>query len=106
MTTSHEAFGYLAAKYNLEQDGIAGLDADAEPSPQRLAEVAALVEQQGITTIFFETLLPRDLAETIAQETGTTTAVLDPLESGPEGGDYLSAMRANLSELIKALGCS
>jgi len=105
IVTSHSAFGYLVARYDLEQHGISGLDPESEPSPQRLAEVASLVREEGVTTIFFETLLPPDLAETIARETGTKTAVLDPLESEPESGDYLSAMRANLGELRAALDC-
>lgn len=106
IVTSHRAFGYLIARYDLEQHGISGLDPESEPSPQRLAEVAELVRQEGVTTIFFETQLPADLAETVARETGTTTAVLDPLESPPQSGDYLSAMRANLTELRTALGCT
>ncbi|HVL51708.1 MAG TPA: metal ABC transporter substrate-binding protein [Actinomycetota bacterium] len=106
IVTSHSAFGYLVARYDLEQHGISGLDPESEPSPQRLAEVASLVREEGVTTIFFETLLPPDLAETIARETGTKTAVLDPLESEPEAGDYLSEMRANLGALRAALDCS
>lgn len=106
IVTSHSAFGYMADRYGLEQHGIAGLDPESEPSPQRLAEVTRLVKEEGVTTIFFERLLPPDLAETIAGETGTTTAVLDPLESRPESGDYLSTMRANLDSLRTALACS
>jgi zinc transport system substrate-binding protein len=105
IVTSHSAFGYLAARYNLEQHGISGLDPESEPSPQRLAEVARLAREEGVTTIFFERLLPPDLAETIARETGSTTAVLDPLESAPEAGDYLSAMGANLEALRTSLDC-
>ena len=103
--TSHEAFGYLAARFNLEQVGISGIDPEQEPSAQRLKEVSDLVKSKGISTIFFESLLPSDLAETVARETGATTAQLDPIESPPEGGDYLSAMRSNLAELRKALNC-
>lgn len=105
IVTTHESFGYLADRFNLEQVGIAGIDPDQEPSARRLDEVAKIVEEKGITTIFFETLLPEDLAETIAEETGAETAVLDPLESPPRTGDYISAMRANLAALRTAMGC-
>jgi zinc transport system substrate-binding protein len=105
IVTSHEAFGYLAARYGLEQIGIAGLDPEAEPSPQRLAEVADFVEEHDVTTIFFESLVSPEVAETIAEETGTTTAQLDPLEGPPKEGDYFDAMRANLDALRKALRC-
>jgi zinc transport system substrate-binding protein len=103
--TSHEAFGYLAARYDLEQIGIAGLDPEAEPSPQRIAEVTDFVGRHDITTIFFETLVSPEVAETIASETGATTAELDPLEGPPNEGDFLTAMRANLQALEEALGC-
>lgn len=105
IVTTHEAFGYLADRFNLEQVGIAGIDPDQEPSARRLEEVASLVREKNVTTIFFERLLPEDLAETVAGETGTTTAVLDPLESPPPTGDYISAMRANLQALRTALDC-
>ncbi|MEX2587819.1 MAG: metal ABC transporter substrate-binding protein [Actinomycetota bacterium] len=105
IVTSHAAFGYLADRYELEEIGVSGLNPEAEVSPRRLQEVAQLVEEKGVTTIFFERLVPRDLAETLARETGTTTATLDPIESPSEQGDYLSAMRSNLEELRKALDC-
>jgi zinc transport system substrate-binding protein len=105
IVTSHEAFGYLADRYNLEQIGIAGIDPHQEPSARKLDEVSTLVRDRGVTTIFFESLLPEDLAETVAGETGAATAMLDPLESPPAAGDYLSAMRGNLEALRSALGC-
>jgi zinc transport system substrate-binding protein len=103
--TSHSAFGYLASRFNLEQIAVSGIDPEQEPSPRRLQEVADLVESRRITTIFFESRVPSDVAETIARETGATTAKLDPIESAPDQGDYFGAMRANLVELRKALSC-
>ncbi|WP_329424989.1 metal ABC transporter substrate-binding protein [Streptosporangium sp. NBC_01495] len=106
IVTSHAAFGYLADRYRLHQIGISGLDPDAEPSPARLAEVAKVAKQEKVTTIFTETLVSPKVAEILAQEVGAKTAVLDPVESRPSNGDYLSAMRQNLSTLQTALSCS
>ena len=87
--------------------GISGISPESEPSPQRLAEVAAEARSSGTTTIFFETLVSPKVAETIAREVGAKTAVLDPLEGLTEAGsDYFSVMRANLAALTTALGCS
>lgn len=105
LVTSHEAFGYLAQRFNLEQIGIGGIDIEAEPSAGRLAEIANIVEDRNVTTIFFERPVPSDIAETIARETGAETAELDPIESPPDSGDYLNAMSANLEALRTALGC-
>ncbi len=112
MVTSHDAFGYLAARYGLEVEGIAGLSPDAEPDPARLAELADLAEEEGVTTIFTETLVSPDIAETLAREAGgLQTAVLNPLEGLTEdevdaGDDYFSVMRANLETLRQGLGCT
>lgn len=108
IVTSHAAFGYLAKHYQLTQVGIAGLTPEAEPSPQRLVEVAKEARQHKATTIFFETLVSPKVADTIAREVGARTAVLDPIEglSTDNGGDYLSVMRTNLQTLRTALSCS
>lgn len=111
LVTSHEAFGYLAERYDLEQVGIVGLDPDAEPSPARLREVGAVVAENGVSTIFTETLTSPKVAETLATDAGVTTAVLDPLEGMSEdaaeaGDDYLSVMQDNLAALTEGLQCS
>ena len=108
MVVSHEAFGYLAEAYGLTQVGISGLSPEAEPSPARLREVADLVTANGITTIYYETLVDPSVAQTIADETGATTAVLDPLEGlAPDAtGDYASIMRANLATLVAGQSCT
>ena len=108
LVVSHEAFGYLAKRYGFEQVGVSGLSPEAEPSPARIAEVADFVRANGVTTIYFETLVDPKVAETVAAETGATTAVLDPLEGLAEGSseDYLSVMRTNLETVKAGQGCS
>ncbi|MDQ7991678.1 MAG: metal ABC transporter substrate-binding protein [Propionicimonas sp.] len=107
--TSHAAFGYLAHRYDLEQVGIRGLEPDAEPSAARIAEVQQIATREGVTTIFFETLVSPVVAESIAHDLGLATDVLDPLEGltdASRGSDYLEVMRANLAALQKANSCS
>ncbi|GIF00160.1 metal ABC transporter substrate-binding protein [Paractinoplanes rishiriensis] len=107
LVTSHTAFNYLASRYQLTQVGITGITGEDEPSPQRLARVAAEAREHGATTIYFETLVSPKVAETIAREVGAQTAVLDPLEGlTGTGSDYFSVMRANLAALTTGLGCS
>lgn len=108
LVTSHEAFGYLAERYDLTQVGISGLSAEDEPDAARLAEVADLVRAQGVTTVYFETLVSPEVAETVAAEAGATTAVLDPLEGLTDdaaGADYLQVQRANLAALRQGQSC-
>jgi zinc transport system substrate-binding protein len=106
IVTSHNAFGYLARAYDLEQVPVTGLTPEGEPSPGRLAEVAELAREAGTTTIFFEDTASPKVAESLASEVGAEAAVLTPLENAPDDGDYLTAMRENLAALQDALGCS
>jgi zinc transport system substrate-binding protein len=107
--TSHEAFGYLAQRYELEQVGISGLSPEAEPSPARVKEVQEVARAEGVDTIFYETLVSPEVAESVAGDLGLKVAVLDPLEGLEDdspGADYLAVMRANLAALATANGCS
>ncbi|WP_336650156.1 metal ABC transporter substrate-binding protein [Kocuria rosea] len=107
IVVSHEAYGYLADKYDLEQVAIAGLDPDTEPSPARLAEIGEVVEAEGVTTVFSESLVNPKVAETLAAEHGIETAVLDPVENqSDESADYQQVMRNNLEALRTALDCA
>ena len=107
IVTTHEAFSYLAERYDLEQVGISGVDPEGEPSPARLAEVGKVVQDEGVSTIFFETLASPKVAETLADELGVDTAVLDPLEGlTDDTQDYVSVARANLDTLRTALSCA
>jgi zinc transport system substrate-binding protein len=110
LVSGHDAFRYLAERYDLEAIPIAGVSPEAEPSPQDLERIAELVGERGVTTVFVETLLSPEVAETVAREAGAQTAVLDPLEGLAEedldrGEDYFSVMRANLAALREGLGC-
>jgi zinc transport system substrate-binding protein len=105
--TSHSAFAYLAARYGLTQVGVAGLDPEAEPSPNRVAELTGLTRRTGATTVFTETLASPKVATTLAREAGVRTEVLDPVEGVKPGShdDYFSVMRRDLATLRSALGC-
>ena len=105
---SHEAFGYLAHRYDLHQIPITGLTPEEEPTAARLAEVARIAKQEKAKVIFFETLVSPKIAETLAREVGARAEVLDPLEGLGAGSrdDYISVMRSNLATLRSALGCS
>ncbi len=109
VVTSHNAFGYLAERYGLQQVGITGLSPETEPSPTQLADVATFVRQHHVTTIYYETLVSPKIADTVARETGVTTAVLDPIEGltdASAGRDYVQVMQANLGSLRAGLHCS
>lgn len=105
--TTHAAFGYLAERYGLDQESIAGVDPESEPSPARMKELQKIAAEEKVTTVFFEALASDRTAKVLAEDTGLRTGVLDPLEGITEksqGDDYLEVMEANLAALKKALG--
>lgn len=111
LVTAHDAFGHLARRYGLTVESISGLSPEAEPDPQRIAELSDLVRRQGTTTIFTETLVPPDVAATLAREAGVRTAILDPIEGLSEeqvsgGESYITVMQQNLVTLREALSCT
>ncbi len=107
IVVSHDAFGYLG-RYGLEVAPVAGLSPDAEPTPKVLADLQQLIEDDQITTVFSERLASPRLTQSLADDMGITTAVLDPLEgltADSGDADYLSLMRDNLTALREANGC-
>lgn len=105
---SHQAFAYLA-RYGLAFEAIAGLAPDAEPTAADLAHLQEVIDADGVTTVFSERLVSPKMAETLADDLGVTTDVLDPIEGLSDetsDEDYLSLMRSNLSALQQANGCS
>ena len=108
LVVSHDAFGYLAKAFGFTQVGISGLNPEAEPSPARMRAVAEVIKASNVSTIYYETLVDPKVAQTIADETGATAVMLDPLEGlAPNStGDYVSVMKANLAALKKGQECS
>jgi zinc transport system substrate-binding protein len=108
--TSHAAFAYLANRYGLTQLPISGLSPDIEPSMTEVAQIVDFVRENEVKVIFFESLVSPKLSETIAEEVGAETLVLNPLEGLTEadvtaGKDYFSEMEQNLTNLSVALEC-
>ncbi|MBM7086991.1 zinc ABC transporter substrate-binding protein [Streptomyces sp. S12] len=105
--TTHAAFGHLAGRYGLTEEAINGLDPESEPSGARVKELERTAKADGVTTVFYETLVSDRTAKTLASDAGLKTDVLDPLEGitdASRGDDYFQVMEANLAALKKALG--
>lgn len=100
----HQAFGYIAERYDLEQIAVGGLSTEVEPSPSRIAEIGTLVEEYDAPVIYYQQGSNSSIAQTIASETGTETAVLHDLESlseelQAENLGYIEAMEQNIESL-------
>ncbi|MEX1908578.1 metal ABC transporter substrate-binding protein [Janibacter sp. Y6] len=109
LVTSHAAFGYLADAYGLTQESITGLTPETEPSAQAMKDVVEHIREHDVPTVYAETLVPKDVAETIAKEADAQVMVLDPIEGVTDESsaqDYFGIMEANLTTLEKGQSCS
>src|SRR3989442_13643658 len=107
----HEAFAYLAQRYNLTQYAIQGLSPDQEPTPTKMEEILNVINQTGSKYVFYEELVSPAVARTLAKEAHVQTMVLSPIEGltaeeQQNGDTYLTLMERNLQLLRTALECS
>lgn len=107
VVTSHDAFGYYAAAYQVEFLAPVGVSTEAEASA---ADVAALIRQirsDQIPAVFVETISDPRLLQQIGRETQARlggTLYSDSLSpaDGP-AATYLAMMRHNTAALASAL---
>jgi zinc transport system substrate-binding protein len=106
--TTHEAFGYLAREYGLEQLGVEGLTPESEPSAARIqAAIDAIDAGDAAPAVFYErTDEGKRVGESVASDAGVPAMPLDTLEFDPSPEDYVSAMRTNLVTLQEGLRCA
>lgn len=108
VVVNHDAFGYLA-RYGLHLEPIVGFSPDATPTAGQLQRLHELIRDEGVTTVFAETLVSRKTSQTLAEDLGIRADVLDPLEGLTDetaDEDYLSLMRSNLAKLQEANACA
>lgn len=76
----HEAFGYVARDFGLEQIPLASLTSTADPDAKVMKEVTDLAKADKIRTVFYEKGGSDKAAKTIAGEIGADTAPLSTME--------------------------
>jgi zinc transport system substrate-binding protein len=108
----HDAFNYLAHRYNLTQHAIHETISPAgEILPQKIQEVIELARNMEIDTIYSEELLDPRLANVIAQEVPNgKVLILSPLEGIDQqeqkaGIGYVDKMNENIQNLKLGLKC-
>ena len=105
---SHEAFGYLAHEYGLEQIAVAGLNSQDEPSQKQLTKIIDLAKEKDIKYILFEQNVSSKLTEVIKKEIGAKSLVLHNLsvlsKNDIENNEtYFTLMNKNLETLKTVL---
>jgi zinc transport system substrate-binding protein len=110
LVSGHAAFAYLAKRYALQQIALSGISPDAEPTPQKMAEMINATRKEGIKFIFSEELVHPKLSQALAKEAGVDILVLNPghnltPKQVREKVTFLELMEKNLKNLQRGLGC-
>lgn len=101
----HNAWPYMARRYQLKIIAVIEEYAGKTPSEKYLRTVTDRLKELHITTVFSEPQLNSRVAEVIAKEVGGEVKVLDPYgtEGSPRCGTYIDTMKFNAEELSAAL---
>ncbi|WP_299291702.1 zinc ABC transporter substrate-binding protein [Nitrosopumilus sp.] len=106
----HNAFTYLAERYDLKVMALGGLAPRAEATGAEIKEFVDFVRENDVKVIFNEELVDPRLAEIIAEESGAKVMLFSPLEAlAPEevgkNISYIEKMEQNMDSLKVALEC-
>ncbi|MDY3118254.1 MAG: metal ABC transporter substrate-binding protein [Peptoniphilus sp.] len=102
IVVSHEAYGYLAKEFGLNQIPIEGINSESEPDPKAMKDIIDQMKAKGITTVFTEPQEDDKIAKTVASEAGAEVKELDPMEYESDK-NYFERMESNLKTLESAL---
>ncbi|MFC1633090.1 metal ABC transporter substrate-binding protein [Patescibacteria group bacterium] len=98
----HSAFAYFAQRFGLEEIGSVYLSPERTPTPEEVANLSRIIQENEITHIYTEPETDSDFIASLAKDLNLTIAVLDPLGTGKfEIGYYEKVMRANFQALIQ-----
>jgi zinc transport system substrate-binding protein len=104
--TNHEAFDYLAKRYDFTALSIYGITSDKEPSPRELQNLIGTAKEKKIKAVYYETAISPKVAEALASEVGVVTYPLNPGENADPGVSFITLMEDNLKNLRLGMGCS
>ncbi len=110
IVTSHDAFGYFAAAYNVKFYPLQGLSTGSEPSAADVVRIIDQIKKNKVTAIFVENISDARVLERITKESGARiggTLYADALsEPGTAVDTYLKLIEHNAATIIKGLAAA
>ena len=102
--TSHDAFEYFGAHYQVKFLAPQGVSTDSEPSAKEVANLIRQIRKEKIRAVFIENMSSPKLLQQISKEAGVTLGgklYADALSQadGP-APTYLKLMRYNIEQLL------
>jgi len=105
--TSHDAFGYLAARYGITMLAPQGVNTDSEPSAKHVAQLIRQIRHERIRAVFVENMSNAKLIEQLSKDAGVRVgaALYSDALSGASGpaSSYLKMMQHNLTQLAAGM---
>ncbi|MDR0646095.1 MAG: zinc ABC transporter substrate-binding protein [Elusimicrobiota bacterium] len=107
----HNAFGYIARKYNLNFQPLNGSLSESEPAAAQMANMIKEIKDKKTDYIFSEKIINPKLASVIAAESGAKILNLYAVEDitkeeFEKETSYTQFMMMNLENLVKGLACN
>ena len=105
--TSHDAFGYLGARYGIRFLAPQGVSTEGDASTKDVANLIRQIKREHVKAVFVENMSNPKVLEQLSKEAGISPAgelYADAL-SGPQGPapSYLKMMRHNIEQLLVGL---
>jgi zinc/manganese transport system substrate-binding protein len=105
--TTHDAFGYFGARFDIEFLAPEGINTEFQPSSKAIATLVAQIKRENVRAVFIENMTSPRMAQMLAQETGAVlggTVYSDAL-SPPNGpaATYLDMLRHNTTLFAAAM---
>ena len=108
VAANHNAYTYMAERYDLEFVTVHGLDPEGEPSAADIEEVVEKIEDKELKYFYIEEYTNEDSVDSlIEQVSGVEVLILYTMEMAPKSSEdnYLTLMQKNLDNLQRGLQC-
>ena len=114
VAANHNAYAYMAYRYDIQFVAVHGLDPEGEPSAADIAKVVEKVSEDEISVLYVEEYTDVSAVDSLVEQTksdsmpnGVSVQILYTMELPPKDSsdNYLSLMQKNLDSLKAGLGC-
>jgi zinc/manganese transport system substrate-binding protein len=105
--TSHDAFAYFGAHYQVGFLAPQGLSTEAEPSAKEVAQLIRQIQREKIKAVFVENMSNPKLLAQLSKDAGVAVGpelYVDALSApGGPADSYLKLMRHNVTQLVSGM---
>jgi zinc/manganese transport system substrate-binding protein len=104
--TTHDAFNYLARRYNIKFLFAQGVSTDSEAKPRDIARLEEIIRGSEVKLVFLENMTNNSLIKQLSKDTGATIGgqlYADSLSAdNPQASNYIGMVKSNINTLLIA----